>query len=454
MNGFRLWLQGFVFLMAISGCSALKLSHYDRLNPEPLNPYLRYLSSEPYWHYNFYPEPRWEYTHGLYSYPTPFSATLYSCHEKDNPHWHNRHHRDSTLHKPKTGQPVKTVKMPDPVKRPTLTPGKHPPSSQPPKQLELIPVKAGASKSEKMLKPVPSAAPDNQVTGKPTPQAAIDLKNKPDSPDELEKPPGLSAGVIHPNDSSRQTLTHNLPADRNKASAGGEPMDGYETPPTVSRNNAKLNKDTLEVIVTNPRKVTTSDGVRLPKRTGISSPSTNRVLEKSPTISIEPSTRDTILRNRNLQDSAVRIDNSSDRSSKPVDISTFEPPNRQVRAPNQGRIEPESAGRFNPPNKSAISENFDRKTELMKTQPSLETVRRESNSIRDIARTSEPPARHETPPNREINRAIEIVPARHESPPAPPVQKSEPATRPVLRAESANTGSANGQPNNGMSKKR
>lgn len=96
-----------LLIIFISGCSTnhtrIKLSS---LSNQIDNPYLKHLSQEPYWHYNFYPEPRWEYTYGLYSFPYNAEFEDLKCVEIDRPYWHGRHdghehgHHHNHHHKP------------------------------------------------------------------------------------------------------------------------------------------------------------------------------------------------------------------------------------------------------------------------------------------------------------------------------------------------------------------
>lgn len=70
-------LIGMVIL--IDACTPYYELSANQISRPTQNSYLRYSSPVPYWHYNFYPEPRWEYTYGLYSFPYNVDVRNFNC---------------------------------------------------------------------------------------------------------------------------------------------------------------------------------------------------------------------------------------------------------------------------------------------------------------------------------------------------------------------------------------
>ncbi|MEQ1559181.1 MAG: hypothetical protein ABL933_09645, partial [Methyloglobulus sp.] len=178
------------------------------------NPYVKYISPEPYWHYNFYPEPRWEYTYALYSFPYNVGFADFNCAEIDRPYWHGRHHDHKHRHHdeghkktndrkphhegaPGSPQPIKPV-----IKNGTVTPLPKQvlePSKVPP--IKLPPLVATATQPT-VVKPIPVRPEPPQIVrpehvhnkpgGVNSTQDHIQAHEhqKPvQTPDDLEKPP-------------------------------------------------------------------------------------------------------------------------------------------------------------------------------------------------------------------------------------------------------------------------
>jgi hypothetical protein len=188
-------------LTLLSGCSY----QYSRdrsfsLSAGIQDPYLIHLSAEPYWHYNFYPKPQWEYTYGLYSFPYNVSQVDFKCADIDQPYWHSQHHEHGRHDghgqhgkaNPPKPQPVKPIKN-IPPKIPTNQ--FHHPGIKPPRNTKPLLVIAHPT----LVKPLP--VPVQLPTTQPPhpqrkPQALnpmpISVQEQPRSTgslDELEKPP-------------------------------------------------------------------------------------------------------------------------------------------------------------------------------------------------------------------------------------------------------------------------
>ncbi len=175
------------------------------------NPYVKYISPEPYWHYNFYPEPRWEYTYALYSFPYNVGFADFNCAEIDRPYWHGRHHDHKHRHhdedhkktndrkphhdgeNPGKPQPVKPV-----VKNGTVIPTSKPVPDQktpPIKQLPLV------TTQPSVVKPIPISPEPPIVRPEHVHGKSGELNSTHDhilahehpkpvqTPDDLEKPP-------------------------------------------------------------------------------------------------------------------------------------------------------------------------------------------------------------------------------------------------------------------------
>lgn len=442
MNGFRHGFKAVLLISALVGCASGRISQHDRLNPEPFNPYLKYLSPEPYWHYNFYPEPRWEYTYGLYSYPNPFSATIYSCHVKDKPHRLNGHLRESKPHEPRpdrSDKPAKPVKTPNPVKIPTTLPVKLTSSRQPPKQLEPKPAQSGAAKDDKSIKPRLQPARDTRVPDKPGRPSIIDFKKPPETLAELEKPPGLRADGRHENDSLQHSQTDTLPVDSRSASINTLPKGLIDPNQHFLHNQSSGHQNNPENTVNKHRKFKADDSKHTQISTDISATADNRKLGKAPTKSKEPSSNDLAHNKQDRQEARTTIDSPIDRISKPTENSmAIEIPHSSVQKPIQEQSVSDSHERFHSSDQPAISDNFDRKPETRNKSPIRESNHRMTESIKEAPHSAPVRIQIENLPSRQIGRAIESVTIRHENPPDPTVRKIEPEPKPVMRSESVN----------------
>jgi hypothetical protein len=154
------------------------------------NSNLVYLSPEPYWHNNFYPEPRWEYTYGLYSFPYGTAYENFRCDDIDRPYWHGRDHEHGRHHE-HDGQPNHDNKGNHPHQQPSkpVKPSipKNPQDHEQKPIITLPPV----------IKPLPAPGHPpvihpshvHELPSIPKPTHVPEHPREIDLPLELEKPP-------------------------------------------------------------------------------------------------------------------------------------------------------------------------------------------------------------------------------------------------------------------------
>ena len=294
-----------VFALTINGCSTIKTSDRSLITSQSTNPYLKYLSPEPYWHYNFYPEPRWEYSYGLYSYPDSPSALAFQCHELDKPYWGSKHHRNPPHKKPKPVKPVNPAEIPPkrpPVAKPRVKPPKEAPVPLP--QFPQQPVKSELSTNPK-IKPISTQkAPTTILEKLPKKDAPViskaienpkqNLSDKKSSiklnpSEELEKPPVMrtesakeESSLQKPQSELFPLIKENNPASRTQSNFI-EPTDkALNNPPThhetrdalfesnrnkSAKNDAKSNVINREILDRKQEKLTESPSTKPATRT-------------------------------------------------------------------------------------------------------------------------------------------------------------------------------------------
>ncbi|MBK8816686.1 MAG: hypothetical protein IPN42_14800 [Methylococcaceae bacterium] len=439
-----------VFALTINGCSTIKTSDRNPITSQSTNPYLKYLSPEPYWHYNFYPEPRWEYSYGLYSYPDSPSALAFQCHELDKPYWGSKHHRNPPQKKPKPVKPVIPAEIPPkrpPVTKPVAKPPKDFPKpirhiSQPPVKPELTtnlkmkPISTQEMPITRLEKPPKKDAPVISKAIEKSKQVLSDKnsRNRLNSPEELEKPPSMKTESAKEESSLHQSQSEVFPVVKENKSAGRIPSNFIEST-DKSLNNPPAHHETRKALSESNRNNSAKNNIKSNVNNGEIVDRKHEKLTESSTTKSAKRTEETA---RPAVDKSRVRDNVKDELSNQQKNSSIPRPDKDNQSfPKipQSRAELETQSRMNGNDKPQQIETPQRRPEPVDKQVNEAPIRRDQPASTVYRPVPEPRIPVEPKPSREERVVRESPPERQEPPKAAPLPKPEPESRPAPKPD-------------------